>query len=99
MVSKQERIDRLAKEVFELGIKYIPHIVGYEGDIAEYLINKDYHKVIYGKWTGMDGDRCSVCGHYLSDIMDADSFYAIGFDIKQIVACPFCGAIMEDDDE
>lgn len=98
-MSKQGRINQLTKEVFELGVKYIPHIVGYEGDIAEYLINKDYRKVIYGKWTGMDGDRCSVCGRHLSDIMDADSFYAIGFDIKEIVACPFCGAVMGDDDE
>lgn len=98
-MNKQERMDQLTKELFELGVKYIPHIVGYEGDIAEYLINKNYHKVIHGKWTGMDGDCCSVCGHYLSDVMDADSFYAIGFDINEIVACPFCGAIMEDDDE
>lgn len=52
----------------------------------------------YGEWTGMDGDTCSKCGHNLSEIMDADSYYAVGFDIREIVACPFCGADMKGDD-
>ena len=47
----------------------------------------------------MDGDQCSNCGHYLSDIMDADSYYAIGFVIDDIVACPFCGTIMKEVNE
>ena len=32
-------------------------------------------KIQKGHWTGIDGDQCSNCGHYLSDIMDADSYY------------------------
>ena len=97
-MSKQGRIDRLTEDL-NFNTEYN---TWYEYDrkiLARKLIEKNYRKVIYGKWTGMDGDRCSVCGRHLSDIMDADSFYAIGFDIKEIVACPFCGAIMEDDDE
>ena len=52
-------------------------------------------EVRHGEWIGMDGDKCSECGHFLSDIMDADSYYAIRFDIREIVACPFCGAKMD----
>lgn len=50
--------------------------------------------VQHGHWTGMEGDICSECGTCLNEIMDADSYYAIGFDPNQLVACPFCGALM-----
>lgn len=62
---------------------------------CEDFINKsDYMEVKHGQWIGIDGDQCSECNKYLSEIMDADSYYAIGFDINKIVACPFCGARM-----
>ena len=51
-------------------------------------------EIHYGYWAGMDGDQCSECGRYLSEIMDSDSYYAIGFNPNQLVACPFCGAFM-----
>lgn len=44
MDKDKKQIDEMSKDVFELGIEYIPYIVGYEGDIAEYLINKGYCK-------------------------------------------------------
>lgn len=43
-MENREQIEEMTKDVFELGVKYIPYIVGYEGDIAEYLINKGYRK-------------------------------------------------------
>jgi hypothetical protein len=49
----------------------------------------------YGHWTGMEGDVCSECYRSLTEIMDADSYFAIGFDPNQLVACPFCGARMD----
>lgn len=64
------------------------------GDVADHLIANGVTIREHGEWTGMDGDICSRCGRPLSDIFDADSYYAIGFDIKEIVACPFCGADM-----
>ena len=58
-------------------------------------ISADVVEVRHGEWIGMDGDKCSECGHFLSDIMDADSYYAIRFDIREIEAFPFCGAKMD----
>ena len=70
-----------------------------EIEYAPVLEKFDGIKIQKGYWTGMDGDQCSNCGHYLSDIMDADSYYAIGFVIDDIVACPFCGTIMKEVNE
>lgn len=42
-------------------------------------------------WVGINGDECSECGRYLSYIMDGRSRYNPDFDIKTLVACPFCG--------
>ena len=68
--------------------------------IARFVIEEQgYEKRSEGEWIGMDGDVCSKCGKQLSDIMDADSYYAIGFDINEIVACPFCGAKMKGGEE
>ena len=50
-------------------------------------------------WTGMEGDICSECGASLTEIMDADSYFAIGFEPSDLVACPFCGARMFKGDE
>ena len=55
----------------------------------------DVAPIIHGQWIGIEGDVCSECGASLSEIMDADSYYAIGFEPKQLVACPFCGARMD----
>lgn len=63
-------------------------------ELSDYLIANGVTIREQGEWTGMDGDTCSRCGHNLSEIMDADSYYAIGFDIREIIACPFCGADM-----
>lgn len=52
-------------------------------------------QVQHGEWVGMDGDQCSVCKRYVSEIMDADSYYAIGFEPSTLVACPYCGAKMD----
>ena len=77
-----------------------------EGNEAQVLISDikqaflelpsvDVTPVVHGEWIGMDVDQCSICKHYLNEIMDADSFYAIGFNPNQLVACPFCGAKMD----
>lgn len=67
--------------------------------IAKDIIKKapvvDVAPVVHGEWIGMDVDQCSICKHYLNEIMDADSYYAIGFNPNQLVACPFCGAKMD----
>lgn len=55
----------------------------------------DVVEVVHGEWTGCNGDNCSVCGRSPSEIMDADSYYALGFNINDLVACPFCGAKMD----
>lgn len=68
--------------------------IAFKSDIDK-IPTADVVEVRHGRWVGMDGDKCSECGHLLSDIMDADSYYAIGFDIREIVACPFCGAKMD----
>ena len=70
-----------------------------EIEYAPVLEKFDGIKIQKGYWTVVDGDQCSNCGHYLSDIMDADSYYAIGFVIDDIVACPFCGTIMKEVNE
>ena len=59
----------------------------------------DVAPIIHGQWIGIEGDVCSECGASLSEIMDADSYYAIGFEPKQLVACPFCGARMDGGNE
>lgn len=51
--------------------------------------------VRHGYWTGIEGDVCSECGASLTEIMDADSYFAIGFNPNDLVACPFCGAKMD----
>lgn len=56
------------------------------------LKKADVVEVQRGYW---DGDVCSECGAALSELMDADSNYAIGLNINELVACPFCGARME----
>lgn len=61
----------------------------------EFINKADFAEVKHGQWIGIDGDKCSECNKYLSEIMDADSYYAIDFDINKIVACPFCGARMD----
>lgn len=66
----------------------------YCGLMVDYLLSNGVTIRERGEWIGLDRDTCSKCGHNLSEIMDADSYYAIGFDIKEIVACPFCGADM-----
>lgn len=69
-----------------------------EGDVKimiDMQPTADVEVVKRGQWMGIDGDQCSECNKYLSEIMDADSYYAIGFDINKIVACPFCGAKMD----
>lgn len=63
-------------------------------EVLEDTPTADVEVVKRGQWIGIDGDQCSECNKYLSEIMDADSYYAIGFDINKIVACPFCGAKM-----
>ena len=68
-------------------------------DVFKHMLSEapaaDVVPVIHGEWVGMEGDVCSECGASLSEIMDADSYYAIGFDPNQLVACPFCGAKMD----
>lgn len=68
-------------------------------DVFNHMLNEapaaNVAPVIHGEWIGMEGDVCSECGASLSEIMDADSYYAIGFDPNQLVACPFCGAKMD----
>lgn len=55
----------------------------------------DVAPVKHGHWTGIEGDVCSECGTSLTEIMDADSCFAIGFNPNDLVACPFCGATMD----
>lgn len=55
----------------------------------------DVAPIRHGHWTGMEGDVCSECYRSLTEIMDADSYFVIGFDPNQLVACPFCGARMD----
>lgn len=55
----------------------------------------DVEPVRHGEWTGIEGDICSECGASLAEIMDADSYFAIGFNPNDLVACPFCGAKMD----
>lgn len=69
----------------------------FAGVIAEFLLKNGVTIREHGEWIGLDGDTCSKCGHNLSEIMDADSYYAVGFDIREIIACPFCGADMRDE--
>lgn len=64
-------------------------------DIIKKAPTADVAPVVHGKWTGMEGDVCSECGRSLTDIMDADSYFAIGFNPSELVACPFCGARMD----
>lgn len=51
----------------------------------------DARPVTHGHWEG-EGCTCSVCGESLVSIMDADSYFAIGFEPPSF--CPFCGAEM-----
>lgn len=52
---------------------------------------------VHAHWEGYC--TCSHCKRRLSEIMDADSYFAIGFDAEDMVACPFCGAKMDDPQE
>ena len=70
----------------------IGRIDAYEMAIA--IVKYMFDKVGTGHWTGMEGDTCSECGRNLTEIMDADSYFAIGFDPSDLVACPFCGVRM-----
>lgn len=67
--------------------------------MVELLPAADVEVVRHGEWVGMDSDQCSICKRYVSEIMDADSYYAIGFEPSTLVACPFCGAKMRKEDE
>ncbi len=76
----------------------LPRII-LAGDKAEercgiFKSTADVVEVKRGEWIGIEGDQCSICNRYISEIMDADSYYAIGFEPKQLVACPFCGGKM-----
>ena len=68
-------------------------------DVFKHILSEaptaDVELVRHGHWTGMEGDVCSECYRSLTEIMDADSYFAIGFDPNQLVACPFCGARMD----
>lgn len=75
----------------------IGRIDAYELAIA--TVKHKFKTVGTGYWTGMEGDVCSECGRSLTEIMDADSYFAIGFDPSDLVACPFCGARMVKEDE
>ena len=61
-------------------------------DDLQYLPAADVQEVKHGKWIH-DNFECSVCGGSLDDIMDADSYFAIGFDGCDY--CPWCGAKMD----
>jgi hypothetical protein len=73
----------------EQGVKYFNSVYN--------LIQKqpiaDVVEVVHGDWIGIDTDECSVCHRNIREIMDADSYYAIGFDVcDELLYCPFCGA-------
>jgi hypothetical protein len=65
----------------------------------EHFPAADVEPVRHAHWTGMEGDTCSECLHNLTEIMDADSYFAIGFNPNDLVACPFCGAKMDGGNE
>lgn len=63
--------------------------------VVDCISGADVEPVRHGYWTGIEGDVCSECGASLTEIMDADSYFAIGFNPNDLVACPFCGARMD----
>ena len=91
--------EAVSKEIEEKKNLFSP-IVRPIFDVCKFIISEasaaDVVEVVHGEWTGCDGDNCSVCGRSPSEIMDADSYYAIGFNINDLVACPFCGAKMDE---
>ena len=70
--------------------EYDEYVVGI-GEINS-IPTADVQEVRHGKWMHEDFE-CSVCGGSLHDIMDADSYFAIGFDGCDY--CPWCGAKMD----
>lgn len=58
----------------------------------------DVVEVVHGCWKGIElKDTCSVCNRSISEICDADSYIEIEV-LSELIACPFCGAKMDGDD-
>ena len=96
-MAEKEYIEResIFKQITEIKNTFSP-TVRPMFDVFKHILQKtptaDVVEVKHGEW--IDEDKCSVCGARPSDIMDADSYYAIGFNVNQLVACPWCGARM-----
>ena len=73
-------------------------------DIADEILDDviniptaNVREVVYAHWdTSSESYRCTNCDRSLDEIMDADSYFSGRINIeKEIIACPFCGAIMD----
>lgn len=57
----------------------------------------DVVEVVHGHWKGIElKDTCSVCNRSISEICDANSYIEIEV-LSELIACPFCGAKMDDE--
>lgn len=72
----------------------IEDILGDTYDLDDLREKMAREPVVHAHWEGYC--TCSHCKRRLSEIMDADSYFAIGFDAEDMVACPFCGAKMDE---
>lgn len=52
----------------------------------------DVAEVKHGEWIGEYEETCSECGRSISEILDDGSYYSTEFNIKEFIACPYCGA-------
>ena len=55
----------------------------------------DVAEVKHGEWIGEYEETCSECGRSISEILDDGSYYSTEFNIKEFIACPYCGAKMD----
>lgn len=55
----------------------------------------DVVEVKHGEWIGEYEETCSECGRSISEILDDGSYYSTEFNIKEFIACPYCGAKMD----
>lgn len=61
------------------------------------ISSADVVEVVHGHWKGIElKDTCSVCNRSISEICDANSYIEIEV-LSELIACPFCGAKMDDE--
>lgn len=89
----------IGEEVYELACilyKNKEYNLGWHDCIylADQAVKQGYRKPVEAEWEGINGDTCSNCNTSLGVIMDGDSYYRPSFEIKSLVACPYCGARM-----